>query len=102
VGLYAAEDDGRVRWSGGRVSEAIPLKLSAGRVQQFSLADSLNASLLPVFIGDTGSGGSKGCVPAPVSGDSSKFLKGDGTWGVAGGGGGISVGKSLALAKIIG
>lgn len=34
------------------------------------------------FTGDTGSGGAKGAVPAPASGDAAagKFLKADGTW----------------------
>lgn len=35
---------------------------------------------LPNMVGDSGSGGSKGLVPAPSSGDSTKFLRGDGTW----------------------
>jgi hypothetical protein len=40
------------------------------------------------FIGDSGSGGSKGSVPAPGAGDgSTKFLKADGTWAVPSGGG---------------
>lgn len=42
----------------------------------------------PVMVGDSGSGGVAGAVPAPSSGDASagKFLKADGTWAVAGGG----------------
>ena len=28
------------------------------------------------FVGDSGSGGQKGIVPAPAAGDASKFLKG--------------------------
>lgn len=39
-------------------------------------------ALLDVFGPDSGSGGSKGLVPATVSGDAAKFLKGDGTWAV--------------------
>jgi hypothetical protein len=37
---------------------------------------------IPNFIGDSGSGGTQGGVPAPASGDgaASKFLKADGTW----------------------
>lgn len=40
------------------------------------------------FVGDSGSGGVSGLVPAPAAGDASagKFLKADGTWAVAGGG----------------
>lgn len=32
------------------------------------------------FVGDAGSGGTKGLVPAPATGDATKYLKGDGTW----------------------
>lgn len=49
---------------------------------------------VPVMIGDSGSGGQKGLVPAPGSGDAAagKFLKADGTFAVpAGGGGGGSL-----------
>lgn len=49
--------------------------------------------MLNTMVGDAGSGGNKGLVPAPSSGDTaaSKFLKADGTWAVpAGGGGGSS------------
>ena len=44
--------------------------------------------------------GSNGLVPAPASGDESKFLRGDGTWQNAGGGGndvGLSVGSNGAI-----
>ena len=37
-------------------------------------------SVLPVMVGDTGAGGVRGLVPAPESGDGSKFLRGDGDW----------------------
>lgn len=39
---------------------------------------------LNAMIGDSGSGGTKGLVPAPASGDASanKYLKADGTWAV--------------------
>lgn len=40
---------------------------------------------LDAMVGDSGSGGTKGLVPAPGAGDASKFLKGDGTWGTASG-----------------
>ncbi|MFA5185357.1 MAG: hypothetical protein WC551_02630 [Patescibacteria group bacterium] len=35
---------------------------------------------LAAFVGDSGSGGVKGLVPAPTTGDATKYLKGDGTW----------------------
>ena len=40
------------------------------------------------MVGDSGSGGTKGLVPAPAAGDAAagKFLKADGTWATAGGG----------------
>lgn len=37
-------------------------------------------AMLNAFVGDSGSGGTKGLVPAPASGDAANFLAGDGTW----------------------
>lgn len=48
---------------------------------------------LIAFVGDSGSGGTKGLVPAPTTGDATKFLKGDGTWATVSGGG-ITVGTT--------
>lgn len=42
---------------------------------------------LDVAVGDSGSGGTKGLVPAPVSGDATKFLRGDMTYVTISGGG---------------
>lgn len=58
------------------------------------------AAQLPVLVGDTGSGGTKGAAPAPAAGDAAalKFLKADGTWSaVSGASGGTvtSVGLSM-------
>lgn len=55
---------------------ATPLDLTATQVTA-----ELNA-----MVGDSGSGGTKGLVPAPTAGDAAalKFLKADGTWAVAG------------------
>jgi hypothetical protein len=46
----------------------------------------------PPMVGDTGSGGTGGNVPAPSAGDAAanKFLKADATWAVPSGGGGSS------------
>ena len=51
---------------------------------------------LIAMVGDSGSGGTKGLVPAPAAGDAaaSKFLKADGTWATAGGGSGITIGTT--------
>lgn len=38
-----------------------------------------------IMVGDSGSGGKAGLVPAPASGDATKFLRGDKTWASAGG-----------------
>ena len=39
------------------------------------------------FVGDSGAGGTKGLVPAPTTGDATKYLKGDGTWATISGSG---------------
>jgi len=41
----------------------------------------ITAADLPAMVGDSGTGGTKGAVPAPAAGDAAKLLKGDGTWG---------------------
>lgn len=47
------------------------------------LSSSVATALLAAFVGDSGSGGTKGLVPAPASGDAAayKYLYSDGTWG---------------------
>jgi len=49
----------------------------------------LAAAWLKNFVGDSGSGGTKGAAPAPAAGDAAagKFLKADGTWSTAPSGG---------------
>lgn len=61
----------------------------AGTGDPADLTGTQATAILDGFVGDSGSGGVKGLVPAPATGDASKYLKGDGTWSaVAGGGGG--------------
>lgn len=45
-------------------------------------ASTIAAADLPAMVGDSGSGGTQGAVPAPAAGDAAaaKFLKADGTW----------------------
>lgn len=56
---------------------------STGNVE--SLTPTQSTALLNAMVGDSGSGGTKGLVPAPAAGDAaaSKFLKADGTWTTA-------------------
>lgn len=59
-------------------------------------------ALLSNFVGDSGSGGTKGLVPAPASGDAaaSKFLKADGTWTAVAAGGVTSVNSLIGALTI--
>jgi len=56
---------------------------------------------LSAFTGDSGSGGAKGLVPAPVAGDASggKFLRADGSWAAPAGGGGAATRELLTAAR---
>jgi hypothetical protein len=56
----------------------LQLETTTGSTEAAS-ATSVTA-LLNEFTGDSGSGGLKGLVKAPVAGDSIKTLNGDGTW----------------------
>lgn len=62
---------------------------SNGFPEQMASGDTLPPANLPAMVGDSGSGGTKGAVPAPAAGDAAaaKFLKADGTWAVPSGGG---------------
>lgn len=53
---------------------------------------------LPAMVGATGvSNGAAGLVPQPLIGDESRFLRGDGTWQTAGGGGGSPGGANTTI-----
>ena len=56
---------------------------------------------LAAFAGDSGSGGTKGLVPAPGTGDATKYLKGDGTWDTPAGGGGGGSGDVVGPASSV-
>ena len=60
--------------------------------------DAIAADKLTVMIGDTGSGGIQGVVPAPASGDATKYLRGDGQWATATASGTIASGTARRLA----
>ena len=57
-------------------------RTTAGTGNVEDLTATQATALLNAFVGDSGSGGTKGLVPAPSSGDAAanKFLKADGTW----------------------
>lgn len=55
-------------------------RTTAGTGSPEDLSVGQATALLNVMVGDTGSGGTKGLVPAPAAGDAAKFLRGDGTW----------------------
>ncbi len=84
VGLEVKEVDGAPDVTG-----VVQIKVPNG-----SLTDNTGGSVslsMPVFVGDSGSGGVKGEVPAPAAGDAAagKFLKADGTFEVPPGSGGV-------------
>lgn len=64
-------------------------RTTAGTGDVESLTTAQATGLLDAMVGDSGSGGTKGLVPAPGSGDAAagKFLKADGTWAAPAGGG---------------
>ena len=58
----------------------------AGTGAPTDLSGTQATAILDNFVGDSGSGGTKGLVPAPAAGDAAagKVLKADGSWGAAG------------------
>lgn len=58
----------------------------AGTGAPQDLTASQATAILDAMVGDSGSGGTKGLVPAPAAGDAAanKFLKADGTWAASG------------------
>ena len=67
-------------------------RTTAGTGDIENLTATQATGLLNVFVGDSGSGGTKGLVPAPASGDAaaSKFLKADGSWQTVTSGGSVN------------
>lgn len=61
-------------------------RTTAGTGDPEDLTGTQATALLDAFVGDSGAGGTKGLVPAPTTGDASKYLKGDGTWATVSGG----------------
>lgn len=65
--------------------------VSGGAAAPSDLTTTQLTTLVNNFVGDSGSGGTKGAVPAPASGDAAagKFLKADGTWTAPSGSGDV-------------
>ena len=57
-------------------------RVTAGTGSPEDLTGTQATTLLDAVVGDSGSGGTKGLVPAPAAGDAAanKYLKADGTW----------------------
>ena len=62
-------------------------RTTAGSGAPEILSSGVATQLINVMVGDSGSGGTKGLVPAPSIGDATKFLRGDGTFATPAGGG---------------
>ena len=59
---------------------------SHGHAATAITSGTLDAARLPMMVGDSGTGGTQGAVPAPGAGDAAagKFLKADGSWAAPG------------------
>lgn len=74
-------------------------RTTAGTGDVEALTAAQATALLSTMVGDSGSGGTKGLVPAPAAGDAAagKYLAADGGYSVPAGGGGGSYGADLYL-----
>lgn len=93
-------DDGETAYTG---AAGYPLVVSSTE-DGWEFAAMLDPSVLPQLVGDSGSGGTSGIVPAPDVGDAAagKYLAADGTWATPAGSGnvagpGTSTDNALAL-----
>jgi hypothetical protein len=71
-------------------TQTIKGRTTAGTGDPEDLTATQATAILNEFTGDSGAGGVKGLVKAPVAGDATKFLKGDGTWGTPAGSGNVT------------
>lgn len=71
-------------------TQTIKGRTTAGTGDPEDLTATQATAILNAMVGDSGAGGTKGLVPAPATGDASKFLKGDGTWSTPAGGGSVA------------
>ncbi len=95
-------DDGATAYT----AAGFPLVVNA-TADGWEFAAELDPDVLPVLVGDAGTGGVQGVVPAPAAGDAAagKYLNADGTWTVpagAGNVGGPGTSTNNALARFDG
>jgi hypothetical protein len=83
---FESEDHASEHKHGGSDEVATGVAGTAFGIPKADGAGRLDRDWLPGMMGDSGSGGLKGAVPAPAMGDAAKCLKGDGTWGDCGSG----------------
>ncbi len=98
--LYALT--GSISSSGLTMSTARLLgRTTAGGGAVEELTAAAATAFLSAMVGDSGSGGTKGLVPAPAAGDAAggKFLKADGTWATPAGGGSGKILQVQSFAK---
>lgn len=74
AGLYASKSGVDLRFKSLVAGTGVSLSSDSTTV-------TITASSPSSFIGDGGSGGVSGLVPAPAAGDDYKYLKGNGAWG---------------------
>lgn len=68
----------------------------AGTGDPTDLSATQATAILNAFVGDSGAGGTKGLVPAPATGDATKFLRGDGVFESIPGGGDMLAANNLS------
>jgi len=96
VSYDGATLDAHVAQTGASTPHGASSTPAANTIVKTAGAVTIDQGWLPVMVGDSGSGGTKGAVPAPAAGDAAalKFLKADATWVVPAPGG--SAGGDLA------
>ena len=93
----SVDKNGNALFASLSLTTALPLTQGGtGATSATGATANLNA-----FVGDSGSGGVKGLVPAPASGDATKFLKGNGTWATVSGSGDTSTNTATSVVSEI-